>query len=608
MSAPNLNITVEPSEGGSVVFLSLAPRTTNDAAKAQLSLVLTIKNNEAQQVHVNQLVVSFIGPPNVGATTIPIDLNIGAHQQQNWFFETANNITLPVPAPSQIKLSLSCDGFSSAATTTKPLTAHQSPVPGGGYDFPAKASDLRVGEYWFGQSETHASGFGSQLFAYDMGVAWFDPATLQWNDKLPGKDGTKNEHYRIWGKPICAIAEGKVVGFKNDMANNTHMGTQDPTPNPVEGNHFWIQHGTEVALYAHLQKGSLKPNLMQINATVHRGDFLGLAGNSGNSTNPHLHTHVMKGDHPWGGPLRPMPFSSTHMIDRTVLHPPDPAGPWVKAQHQGLPNVTSAIWPTASKPAWYPPGWAVLTRHGISESAYQTEFDHIASSGYRLVWIDGYDVKGKTFFNVIFRAADGLAWTARHGLDGNQYQQEFNSRTNQGFRLMHIESYISGGQVCYAPIFVQSSGPAWVAYHGRTADQHQQEFNTLSQQGFRPITISAVSPSGERTYAGLYEKRDVGGFILKSFMTPSEYQTQFDQNVQAGRQLAYLNVYTHQGSPRVIAIWTEKAASPFIARHGLSNAQYQAEFDQRLSEGFFVRAVTGYQEGSQERFAAFWTR
>ena len=609
MSSPNLTVGVEPLESGSVVYLSLAPSTANGSPSGQIALKLALMNNEAKQVQVNQLAISFIGSPNVAGSTIAMDLNIPAGKLASWFFQPANNITVPVPAPGQIRISLSCTGYTDPVVVTLPLKPHLSPVAGGSYNFPAKAGDLRVGEYWTGKSESHASaGDGGQLFAYDMGVMAFDTTTKQWSQTLPGKDGSKNDHYRIWGKPIYAAADGTVVDFKNDMPSNDKMGTQTPTPNPVEGNHFYLQHGDELMLYAHMQPGSLNANLMVKGAVVKQGDFLGLAGNSGNSTNPHLHVHVIQATKPWAGPLRPLPFRNLYVIDRAALTPPNPDGPWVKAEDQGLPNVAAAIWPAATKPAWYPPGWAELARHGVPEANYQTEFDHIVSSGYRLVWIDGYDVNGKTFFNVIFRPADGTPWVARHGLDGAQYQQEFDHWTQQGYRLAHIESYLSNGHVRYAPIFVKSAGPAWVAYHGRSADQHQQQFNQLTADGFRPVNVAAVSPSGIRTYAALYEKRDVGSFFLKSFMTPAEYQTQFDDNVQAGRKLVYLNAYTHQGAPRIIAIWNEHGATPFVARHGLSSAQYQAEFDKHLAEGFLTHAVTGYEEGDQARFAALWSK
>lgn len=622
MTAPKLTVTAEPNESGKIVFLALAPRTKNHAANGQLALKLTITNGEASKVKLKNLTVSFIGNPAVDSTTIPLQiltkdaddnpiwvpLELNAGTAAAWFFSTKNNIVVPVPAPGKIKLTITAEGFSDPVTVEIPLAAHKSPTVFGSFRFPARASDLRVGEYWSGTSTTHApAGDGGQLFAYDMGVMAWDAAAKKWTGVLPGTEGDKNEHYRIWGKPVIAMADGTVVSFKNDMATNTKMGKQVPTPSPVEGNHFYLQHGDELALYAHLQKGSLNAALMQKGAVVKQGDFLGLAGNSGNSTNPHLHIHSIQATKAWGGPSRPLPFQDIHVIDRTVLDPPSPAGPWVKVEDQGLPNVPSAIWPSPLAPSWYPPGWAELARHGIPEASYQTEFDRIVSSGYRLVWIDGYDVNGKTFFNAIFRPANGTAWHARHGLSGAQYQAEFTTWTGKGYRLDHIESYLSGGNVCYAPIFVKSSGPAFTAYHGRSAADHQKLFDDLTKDGWRPVNITAVSPGGNRVYAGLYEKRDAGSFRVKSFLTPAEYQTEFDSNSNAGRKLVYLNAYTHQGGPRIIGIWHEKTQSA-LARHGLSSSEYQKEFDTHLGQGMLTRAVTGYEQADSARFAAFWTK
>ena len=139
------------------------------------------------------------------------------------------------------------------------------------------------------------------------------------------------------------------------------------------------------------------------------------------------------------------------------------------------------MWPAATKPAWYPPSWAELSKHGILESAYQAEFTKMSSSGYRQVWVDGFDVGGQTYFNVIFRPANGTAWVAKHGLTGTEYQTEFNLRTSLGYRLLQVDSYLSGGSVRYAAIFVKNTGGVvWTAYHGLTCAQHQQKFNSLT--------------------------------------------------------------------------------------------------------------------------------
>ena len=59
------------------------------------------------------------------------------------------------------------------------------------------------------------------------------------------------------------------------------------------GNHVILDHGTgEWSLLAHFKRGSLRVKPGQ---TVAAGDTLGLCGNSGNSSEPHLHYHLQNG-------------------------------------------------------------------------------------------------------------------------------------------------------------------------------------------------------------------------------------------------------------------------------------------------------------------------
>lgn len=355
MSKPNLTISAEPDESGNVAYLALAPKTSNDDPAAHMALRLTIKNNESSKVHVNTLKLSFSGPPAVLDSSIPLDIEIDPGKTQTWFMSQAETLILPFPAPPSITISLSCDGFTDAATLSKSLAAHKSPTPEGSYAFPAIVSDLRVSEYWFGQSHVHGpAGGGVQLFGYDLAVLGWDEGKAQWSALLPNKSGDKNEDYRIWGKPVYAMADGKVVVYDNDRPNNPKPGVDLSPPDPVEGNHYYIQHGDELVLYAHFQKGSLNPDLMKKEgALVKAGQFLGLAGNSGNSSGPHLHIHAIQGTQPWQGAMRPVPFHDINVIDLATLNPPDPSGPWAEADDQGLPATPTLIWPSGTKPGLF---------------------------------------------------------------------------------------------------------------------------------------------------------------------------------------------------------------------------------------------------------------
>lgn len=603
MPAPNLTLTVEPLESGSVVYLPMAPGRSNQAPKGYIALKLIIGNNQGAQVKIDTLTLSFPGS-TVPSRSIPVGLTLAVNALETWWVPTNPDVFVPIPAPATVKLDLSCSGFSSPFSRSLPLAPHRSPTTAQSYLFPARISDLGVTEYWQGSSATHWSG-GDQLFAHDLLVVGWDSSQQQWTGTLAGKSGDQNDHSRTWGKRIYAMADGTVVAFANQHPNNPKPGEKAPGV-PVEGNHFYLRHGDEVVIYAHFQRGSLNSALTTVGATVRAGDFLGLAGNSGNSTGPHIHIHAIQGTAPWVGHLRPLPFHNLHVIERDALKPPDPSGPWVAPNDQGIPEVLSLIWPAPSRPTWYPPGFREIARHGVPESQYQTEFTRISSSGYRPAWIDAYDVAGQTFFNFVFRPNDGRGWVARHGLTSAGYQSEFNTWVGRGFRLTQVESYLSGGTIAYAALFDNAPGAPFTAYHGLSTEQHQARWSELINDGWRPVNITAVAPGGRRSYAALYEKRDVGGFYSRSFMTPAEYQTEFNSNVGAGRNLVYLNAYSYPGGPRIIAIFHQKAPGNFVARHGLSSGQYQSEFNTWIGKGLLTRAVTGYQEGGEARFAAFW--
>jgi murein DD-endopeptidase MepM/ murein hydrolase activator NlpD len=251
------------------------------------------------------------------------------------------------------------------------------------------------------------------------------------------------------------------------------------------------------------------------------------------------------------------------------------------------------------------PGFAQVARHGVSNAQYQSVFTDVTTAGYRPEWVDGYEVSGATFFNALFSPPD-TAWVARHNLTGAQYQTEFNNWVGQGYRLAQVDSYLNGGQVLYAAIFDKRSVPQWTAYHGVSQATHVANFNNLTSQGYRPVNISAVN-GGTRTFTALYDKKNVGSFFTLTGMTESEYQAQFDANIAAGRRPAYIDAFMESGVPKISAIWNQVNAGSWVARHGLTSAQYQAEFNTWTAQGLLVRAVTGYESGGSARFAALFT-
>jgi Dual-action HEIGH metallo-peptidase/Bacterial tandem repeat domain 1 len=248
-----------------------------------------------------------------------------------------------------------------------------------------------------------------------------------------------------------------------------------------------------------------------------------------------------------------------------------------------------------------------IARHGVSSAGYQAMFDSITSAGYRPVWVDGYEVGGSTFFNAVFEPTT-VSWVARHNMTAAGFQTEFDQWTGEGLRLSQVDSYLVNGQVRYAAIFDSSPSPAWTAYHGVSQATHQATFNSLVEQGYRPVNISAVVSGGSRTFTALYDKASVGSFFTLTGLTEAAYQTQFEANVDAGRRLAYVNAFMEDGVPKLSAIWDQENTGSWVARHAQTAAQYRAEYDARVGQSsLLVRRVAGYESGGTARFASLFT-
>jgi murein DD-endopeptidase len=121
------------------------------------------------------------------------------------------------------------------------------------------------------------------------------------DDKTFTGDQLKNESYHAQGNDALAVANGTVVAVKDSIPENVPGITSRAVPITLEtvgGNHVIIDiGGGKYAFYAHLQPGSLK---VKVGDRVKRGQVIGLVGNSGNSTEPHLHFHISDGNSPLG--------------------------------------------------------------------------------------------------------------------------------------------------------------------------------------------------------------------------------------------------------------------------------------------------------------------
>lgn len=119
-----------------------------------------------------------------------------------------------------------------------------------------------------------------QRFAFDLVGIGADGRTHK------GK-GVDNEDFYAFGREILAPADGIVTDVIEGVRDN-RPGSMNP--GSAVGNAVFIEHRPdEISVLAHFKQGSIR---VKPGRKVARGEVLGLCGNSGNSSEPHLHYHL----------------------------------------------------------------------------------------------------------------------------------------------------------------------------------------------------------------------------------------------------------------------------------------------------------------------------
>jgi murein DD-endopeptidase MepM/ murein hydrolase activator NlpD len=150
---------------------------------------------------------------------------------------------------------------------------------------PAFAGRLPFDGIWYVANE---HGFLDQHKRFLAEAYAYDFIQIGANGKSFQKDGTHNVDYYAYGKKVLAAKDGTVLSVRTDIVEN------DPgkiNTNSPGGNVVVIDHGDgQFGYYAHLRPNSIT---VKVGAKVKAGDPIGDVGNSGESTEPSLHFHIM---------------------------------------------------------------------------------------------------------------------------------------------------------------------------------------------------------------------------------------------------------------------------------------------------------------------------
>jgi hypothetical protein len=240
-------------------------------------------------------------------------------------------------------------------------------------------------------------------------------------------------------------------------------------------------------------------------------------------------------------------------------------------------------------------------------SQYQTEFTNRAAQGWRLTWVSGYDLGNAPHFAAVWEKSTGPLQFVRHGMTGAEYQAEFLNRKTLGYRLALVNGYAVNNVAYYVAIWQKTTGATLFAKHGMTSTQYQAEYTNRTNLGYRIVHISGYTVDNVPYYAAIWVQQTGPVLIARHGMSAATYQSEFNTNAINGYRLSLVSGYTINGEAHYAAIWEKLTGlPPWEASHGHDSPGYQQVYLDYVRQGFRPIVVSGFSVAEQDHYVSIW--
>ena len=98
-------------------------------------------------------------------------------------------------------------------------------------------------------------------------------------------------------------------------------------------------------------------------------------------------------------------------------------------------------------------------------------------------------------------------------------------------------------------------------------------------------------------------------WVARHGLSSADYQKEFDEFGKEGFELTSVSGYVANGELRYAALWRKPASpEPWAARHGLMAADFQKAIDDLAKDGLSLVYVDGYEVSGTPHFAGIWRK
>ncbi len=188
-----------------------------------------------------------------------------------------------------------------------------------------------------------------------------------------------------------------------------------------------------------------------------------------------------------------------------------------------------------------------------------------------------------------------------------QFQEDFDRLTKDDFRPVTLQMSTFDASPLYNALFIQDKAPLVWSMRSRIGlEEFEKLLAAETKKGFRPITLGACLEGGKPTF-GVVFVRDGGRrpWEAKLRLTPAALKSEIAGMAKRGMRAEVVAAYPAASGTRFAALFVDAAAQAHETRLDLSEENSKAFADDAwLKNRQRVVSLTAYPAGNRTRFAA----
>ena len=272
--------------------------------------------------------------------------------------------------------------------------------------------------------------------------------------------------------------------------------------------------------------------------------------------------------------------------------------------------LTFAVWIGAAMGAGAATPWVV--RSGQAESQMPAELEKWTGAPYNLqpVCINGYEISGVARFSVLYaKPTEQLAVLTSISVTGSVLTQLNATRQSSGYRLVWLNGFGFGTEARYNAVWKKTNGAPQRLRVGQTLTDHQAEDAAMNNDQYRLSSVSSYNVNGSPFHAAYWTHAPFT-FVqdVVYSQTPEQYQAAFNAHPAAdGWRLTSVSGYTvSTGAERFTAIFRKVSGPAWWSMHALDSTNFDSANLNAHYTGYRPAFLHTYQLNNTSRSSAIW--